>query len=66
MSVPTKVTRNIAKIMLNKMSCEDAEDFIEKIDNISGLNGTFKMVFREVQPHLRKVEKKEEVIPIAS
>jgi hypothetical protein len=55
-SIPTKVLKNIARVLVENSDIDSAKKILKDIQNISGLNGGVKSVFELAHPYVEKLE----------
>lgn len=50
--VPIKICKRLAKIYLSKLDRESIIELMKDIEDLSGLNGQYRMVCRELKTYL--------------
>ena len=50
--VPVKICKRLAKIYLNRLDRDSIVDLMTEIEDLSGLNGQYKIVCRELKTYL--------------
>ena len=64
MSVPRKVTRNVANVVLDYVESEDAVNMFKRLSAISSMNGTVRMFLDESIADIEKVGHKRKKITV--